>query len=118
MKLTQLGACCLLLATTALPAAAQTALNIGTGKDPNLAAQIVVARDKGYFKDAGLAVDIKFFPSAGDVMSAVVGGSVPMGSAGATPTTTLRSRPYPIKILAQMSDISGAQQIKIGRAHV
>ena len=116
MKLTQLAARCLLVAMTLvatahLPAAAQTAVNIGTGKDPNLAAQIVIARDKGYFKDAGLNVDVKLFPSAGDVMTAIVGGSLAMGSSGSTPTTTLRSRPYPIKILAQMSDISGAQQI-------
>ena len=44
-------------------------------------------------------------------MTAVVGGSVPIGTSGATPTTTLRSRPYPIRILSQISDISGAQQI-------
>ena len=100
-----------LAAMAHLPAAAQTPVTLGTGKDPNLAAQIVIARDKGYFKDAGLNVDIKFFPSAGDVMTAIVGGSLQMGSAGATPTTTLRSRPFPIKILSQMSDISGAQQI-------
>ncbi len=116
MKPTQLAARCLLVAMTLgatahLPAAAQTAVSIGTGKDPNLAAQIVIARDKGYFKDAGLNVDVKLFPSAGDVMTAIVGGSLAMGSSGSTPTTTLRSRPFPIRILAQMSDISGAQQI-------
>ncbi len=100
------------LATTMpRPVAAQTAVTIGAGKDPNLAAQIVIARDKGYFKDAGLDADLKFFPSAGDLMTAVVGGSVPIGTSGATPTTTLRSRPFPIRILSQISDISGAQQI-------
>jgi sulfonate transport system substrate-binding protein len=36
---------------------------------------------------------------------------VQYGSAGATPTLTVRSRPYPLKVIAQMSDISGAQQI-------
>ena len=100
-----------LIATIPLPGAAQTAVIIGAGKDPNLAAQIVIARDKGFFKEAGLDVDVKFFPSAGDLMTAVVGGSVPIGTSGATPTTTLRSRPYPIRILSQISDISGAQQI-------
>jgi len=103
-----------LVAAIQLPAAAQTAptaVTIGTGKDPNLAAQIVIARDKGFFKQAGLNVDVKTFPSAGDVMTALVGGSVSIGSSGATPTTTLRSRPFPIRILSQLSDISGAQQI-------
>lgn len=103
----------LTLAWGAVPgvSTAQTKVAIGAGKDPNLAAQIVIARDKGFFKQAGLDVDVKYFPSAGDLMTAVVGGSVPIGSSGATPTTILRSRPFPIKILSQMSDISGAQQI-------
>jgi NitT/TauT family transport system substrate-binding protein len=34
-----------------------------------------------------------------------------MGSSGATPVTTLRARPYPLKSIARMSDISGAQQL-------
>jgi aliphatic sulfonates family ABC transporter substrate-binding protein len=101
------------LMSAAMPTlyAAQTTVSIGTAKDPNLAAQIAIARAKGYFQGAGIDVDVKYFPSGGDLMTAVVGGSVSIGSSGATPTTTLRSRPYPIKIVAQMSDISGAQQI-------
>lgn len=93
------------------PAGAQTAVTIGTAKDPNLAAQIVIAREKGYFKDAGLNATVKYFPSGGDLMAAVVGGSVVIGSSGSTPTITLRARSYPIEILSQISDISGAQEI-------
>ena len=91
--------------------AAQTAVSIGAGKDPNLAAQIVIAREKGFFKAAGLEVEVKYFPSGGDLITAMIGGSVGIGASGATPITTLRARPYPIKILSQISDISGAQQI-------
>lgn len=94
-----------------IPATAQTAISIGTAKDPNLGSQIVIARDKGFFKDAGLDVTINYFPSGGDLMAAMVGRSVQIGSSGATPTITLRARPYPIKILSQISDISDAQQI-------
>lgn len=94
-----------------LPSAAQTKIALGTAKDPNLAAQIAVAAAKGYFREAGVDVDVKYFPSGGDLMTAVVGGNVGLGSSGATPVTTLRSRPYPIKIVAQIADISGAQQI-------
>ena len=89
----------------------QTKIALGTAKDPNLAAQIAIASAKGFFRDAGVDVDVKYFPSGGDLMTAVVGGSVGIGSSGATPVTTLRSRPYPIKIVAQIADISGAQQI-------
>lgn len=100
-----------LAAALPLPSAAQTKVVIGTAKDPNLAAQIAVAAAKGYFKEAGVDADVKYFPSGGDLMTAVVGGSVAIGSSGATPVTTLRSRPYPIRIISQVADISGAQQI-------
>lgn len=93
------------------PSFAQTKVIIGTAKDPNLGAQLIIARDKGYFREAGLDAEIKFFPSGGDLMAAFVGGSVHLGSSGATPTTTLRSRPFPMKIVSQISDISGAQQL-------
>ncbi|HKB07936.1 MAG TPA: ABC transporter substrate-binding protein [Candidatus Polarisedimenticolia bacterium] len=88
-----------------------TTLAIGTAKDPNLGTELVIAREKGFFKAVGLEVELKYFPSGGDLSAAIVGGSLAMGSSGSTPTTTLRGAPFPIKILAQMSDISGAQQI-------
>lgn len=90
---------------------AQTKVVIGTAKDPNLGSQIIVAREKGFFKEQGLDAEIKFFPTGGDLMSAFVGGSVQMGSAGLTPVLLLRGRPYPVKVVAQTSDISGAQQL-------
>lgn len=94
-----------------LPASAQTKIAIGTAKDPNLAAQLIIARDKGFFKEAGLDATISDFPSGGDLMAAFVGGSVQIGTAGATPVITLGARPFPIAIVAQVSDISGAQQL-------
>jgi ABC-type nitrate/sulfonate/bicarbonate transport system substrate-binding protein len=93
------------------PALEATRLAIGTAKDPNLGTELVIARDKGFFKAVGLDVEIKYFPSGGDLTAAIVGGSLDIGSSGSTPTTTLRAVPFPIKIVAQMSDISGAQQI-------
>ena len=90
---------------------AQVKVSIGTAKDPNLGSQLVIARERGFFREAGVDADIKYFPSGGDLMAAFVGGSVQMGSSGSTPTTTLRARPYPVKIVAQVADISGAQQL-------
>jgi NitT/TauT family transport system substrate-binding protein len=99
------------LATLSGAAHAQTAVTIGATKDPNQAAQIVIARDKGFFKAEGLDATVSIFPSGGDLMAAIVGGSVSIGAAGSTPSLTLRGRPYPIRVLAQVSDISGAVQI-------
>jgi NitT/TauT family transport system substrate-binding protein len=107
------GLSTLLVAVTVVSgmAQAQTKVVIGTAKDPNLGAQIIIARDKGFFKEQGLDAEIKYFPTGGDLMSGFVGGSVQMGSAGLTPVTLLRGRPYPVKVVAQISDISGAQQL-------
>jgi len=90
---------------------AQTKIVIGTAQDPNLSAQIVIARDRGFFKDMGLDATITNFPSGGDLMAAFVGGSVQMGAAGSTPVIILKSRPFPVTIVAQISDITGAQQL-------
>lgn len=106
----------IVMAALLVPAQAQTKVTIGTARDPNLGAQIVIAREKGFFREAGLDADIKYFPSGGDLMGAFVGGSVSFGSAGATPVLTIMSRPFPLKILAQMSDISGAQQILVKKS--
>jgi NitT/TauT family transport system substrate-binding protein len=90
---------------------AQTKIIIGTGKDPNLGAPLILAQEKGFFREAGVDVELKFFPTGGDTISAFVGGSIHMGSSGSTPTTNLRSRPFPVKIVSRISDISGAQQL-------
>lgn len=93
------------------PSFAQTKVVIGTGKDPNLGAPLIVAREKGFFREAGLDVELKYFPTGGDTIAAFVGGSIHLGSSGSTPTTHLRSRPFPVKIVSRISDISGAQQL-------
>ena len=113
---TRAAALLVALAAFASPAYAATAVTLGTAKDPNLAAEIVVARDRGFFKDEGLDATVAYFPSGGDLMAAVVGGSISIGSSGSTPLLTLRARPYPIRIIAQMSDISGAVQIVVKRS--
>lgn len=84
---------------------------IGTSRDPNNGAQVLIAEHKGFFKEAGLDAEVRYFPSGGDLMSAFVGGSVHFGSSGAIPVLTVRSRPFPLKVIAQMSDISGAQHV-------
>lgn len=94
------------------PALAQMSeVVIGTAKDPNLGAQIMVAKETGLFEAEGLEASVRYFPSGGDLLAAVVGGDVHYGSSGSTPITTLRARPFPIQIIAQISDISGAQQL-------
>lgn len=106
-----LGFALAVVAAWHVPSYAQTKVIIGTGKDPNLGAPLIVAVEKGYFRDAKLDVDLKYFPTGGDTIAAFVGGSIHMGSSGSTPTIHLRSRPFPVKIVSRVSDISGAQQL-------
>ena len=107
----QILAAALIGTCLAWPAQAQVAVAIGTAKDPNLAAQLQIASAKGYFSEVGIDATISDFPSGGDMMAAFVGGSVQMATAGSTPL--LASRPYPIAIVSQISDISGAQQLLV-----
>lgn len=102
-----LGMC--VLVTTSYVSAATT--TVGTSRDPNNGAQVLIAEQQGFFKEAGLDVSVKYFPSGGDLMSAFVGGSIDYGSSGAIPILTVRARPFPLKVIAQMSDISGAQHL-------
>jgi NitT/TauT family transport system substrate-binding protein len=113
MKKCMLAVIAILASALAAPVLAQTKVSIGTARDPNLGAQIVIARERGFFKEAGLDAEVKYFPSGGDLMSAFVGGSVAYGSSGATPVLTVLARPYPLRIIAQVSDISGAQQLLV-----
>jgi ABC-type nitrate/sulfonate/bicarbonate transport system substrate-binding protein len=101
----------ILAAALVAPVMAQTKVAIGTARDPNLGAQIVIASKQGYFKEEGLDADVKYFPSGGDLMSAFVGGSIDYGTGGSTPVMTVLARPYPLRIIAQVSDISGAQEL-------
>jgi ABC-type nitrate/sulfonate/bicarbonate transport system substrate-binding protein len=88
-----------------------TKLEIGTASDPNLGTELIIAREKGFFKEVGLDITVRYFPSGGDLSAAIAGGSLFIGSGGSTPSTTLRAAPFPVKILAQQADISGAQQL-------
>lgn len=106
----------LVIAALVLPVSAQTKVTIGTARDPNLGAQIVIARDKGFFRQAGLDVAVKYFPSGGDLMSAFASGSIDYGSSGTTPVVGALSRGVPLKIIAQIADISGAQQLIVKKS--
>ena len=59
-----LGICA---ATLLSPVAAQTKVSIGTARDPNLGAQIVIAREKGY-ADRGYRVVMNCNAEAGQTV--------------------------------------------------
>jgi ABC-type nitrate/sulfonate/bicarbonate transport system substrate-binding protein len=91
--------------------ASLTSLPIGTSSDPNNGALVIIATRMNYFQDNGLDVSIKYFPSAGDLVSAMAAGALNIGAGGTVPTTTLRAGGFPVVLLAQQADISNVQEI-------
>ena len=108
--LASLGA---LAATRSALAAAPTPLPIGTSRDPNNGALVILATRLNYFQDNGLDVSIKYFPTAGDLVSAMAAGALNLGAGGTVPTTTLRAGGFPVVVLAQQADISNVQELVV-----
>lgn len=86
-------------------------LSIGTSSDPNNGGLLIVAKRMDYFKDNGLDVTLKYFPSAGDMVAAMAAGALNMGTGATVPTSTLRAGGFPAVVLAQQADISNAQEV-------
>lgn len=93
-------------------ASAQTThLDIGTSSDPENGGLLVVAKRMQFFSKNGLDVTLKFFPSAGDMVSAMAAGALFMGTGATVPTATLRGGGFPVVVIAQQADISDAQEV-------
>jgi ABC-type nitrate/sulfonate/bicarbonate transport system substrate-binding protein len=96
---------------TALPAGAQPesrSLDVYTSKDPQLACQIEVALEKGYFKEQGLDVGIKYVSGGGEIPPAMAAGSIKVAIAAHNNALNLIARDFPVKIVGTVNDISGA----------
>jgi taurine transport system substrate-binding protein len=106
-----LGAATAARASSASP----TPLAIGTSSDPNNGALVIIATRMNYFQDNGLDVSIKYFPSAGDLVTAMAAGALHIGAGGTVPTTTLRAGGFPAVVLAQQADISNVQEVIVAK---
>lgn len=101
-------------APTAAPAKPEVVkVIVGTAKDPNLAAPLIVAVKKGFLTQQGLDAEIKYFPTGGDLVAAAASGSIKLAITGDAPALNLRAGGADIQILAQTADISGAQAILV-----
>lgn len=83
-------------------ALAQTAVKIGTAVlgDYALAGPIIVALDKGLFKDEGLAVEFVPFRGGPDLVKATIAGEILIGAAGSTDILVFREAGMPLKMIA------------------
>lgn len=91
--------------------AESTHLDIGTSTDPENGGLLIVAKRLQFFSRNSLDVTLKYFPSAGDMVSAMAAGALFMGTGSTVPTSTLRAGGFPVVVIAQQADISDAQEV-------
>src|SRR3989475_8987500 len=114
------GALMALLAVVGLAhglAAAQAlerkSLDVHTARDAQLASQLVIAEKKGFFREQGLEVQVKYFTAGSEIPPGMAAGSIVMASAGAPNAISLAASNFPMRVIAQMGDVAGAQGVVV-----
>jgi NitT/TauT family transport system substrate-binding protein len=107
------GAILLLIAavttTSAQGKIEQPTIEIAVVRDPQLGSQVAIADALGYFKDAGLAVTVRWQQSAADVITLMAGGNQHLGTGGIFTQIVLGGQKLPVKTIAPLADIAGTQ---------
>ncbi|MBB6309168.1 ABC transporter substrate-binding protein [Xanthobacter tagetidis] len=92
------------LAGLGLPAAAQTKITAGTAAFNEALLPIYTAKEKGYFKDAGIELEITAFKGGGPAVQALVSGSIDMCLCAADHVVRLKARRQPAQILVALDE--------------
>jgi ABC-type nitrate/sulfonate/bicarbonate transport system substrate-binding protein len=79
---------------------------MGVSQSPQLCAQVVVALEQGLFQKEGLKPEIRWTPSGREFAEAFVSRAVVMGTSGEQPAINLQARNLPVRIFAQLSEMS------------
>lgn len=80
--------------------------DMGVSQSPQLAAQVVVAMEQGYFKREGITPRIKWTPSGREFAEAFAARAVVMGTSGEQPAINLAHRGLPVRVFAQLCEMS------------
>lgn len=88
----------------AAPETAEVAL--GVSQSPQLAAQVIVAMEQGYFKREGITPRITWTPSGREFAEAFAARAVVMGTSGEQPAINLAHRGLPVRVFAQLCEMS------------
>ena len=90
------------LAALASPALAQTKITAGTAAFNEALLPIFTAQEKGYYKDAGLEVEMVSFKGGGPAVQALVSGSIDMCLCAADHVLRLQARRQPAQVLVAL----------------
>jgi ABC-type nitrate/sulfonate/bicarbonate transport system substrate-binding protein len=83
-------------------------VTLGVSQSPQLAAQVVVALEQGYFKKEGITPKIRWTPSGREFAEAFAARAVVMGTSGEQPAINLAHRGLPVRVFAQLCEMSGS----------
>ena len=92
------------LALCAMPAVAQTKIQAGVAAFNEALAPIYAAEEKGYFKEAGLEVELVNFKGGSATVKALIGGSVDLCLCAADHVLRLTANGLPTKILVGLDE--------------
>ena len=101
---------------TAAQALEAKSIDVYTSKDPQLAVQVELAIEKGYFKDEGLEVAVKYLSGGGEIPPGIAGGSIKLAMAAHNNALNVITRDFPVKVIGTINDISGAMGIAVRNA--
>jgi ABC-type nitrate/sulfonate/bicarbonate transport system substrate-binding protein len=87
----------------------QTKIEIVSTRDPQLGAHIAISVELGLFKEQGLDVTVHWTQSGADIITFLANGSQYLASGGEFPQLVLKSQNVPVKTIARLSELSGAQ---------
>ena len=88
-----------------------TTLSVASVPDATYGSAVLLAVENGYFRDEGLTVDLKLFPTGVAQKEPLVSGQVAVGVASAQVWMTMRAAGAPISIIARSTDNSPTHQL-------
>ncbi|MBI3966093.1 MAG: ABC transporter substrate-binding protein [Chloroflexi bacterium] len=88
-------------------------LDVYSAKDAQMATQALVASSKGYFKEEGLDVDLKYYQAASEIPAGMLGGSIKIGLGGWVNPMQVAANDFPVKVVAPLSDVAGTTQLVV-----
>jgi NitT/TauT family transport system substrate-binding protein len=103
----------LLSLSAALAAPELGRIEVYAAKDAQMATQALIASQKGYFKEEGLDVDLKYYQAASEIPAGMIGGSIKIGLGGWVNPMQVAANDYAVKVVAPLSDIAGTTQLVV-----
>ncbi|HEY1325981.1 MAG TPA: ABC transporter substrate-binding protein [Casimicrobiaceae bacterium] len=117
------ASCVALLALAAMPLAVHAAAPLETtdvtvysSLDIQAPVQLITARKKGFFKQVGLNVTIKYLQSATDIVPGMVGGSIVLAHGGLANPILVADRGFSATVVSLVADYQRSSQLVVQKS--